>query len=91
MHRTDDRTRIFGHSVRHIPVRVFIMKEYIDLLIEDKWRKRDEFDNFISGIEKLPSPNEKNLTLHQGNDFIDVYNTFFDENYGRWIKELLLL
>ena len=82
MHRTDDRTRIFGHSAQHIPIRVFIMKKDLYLLIEDKWRKRDEFATFISAIEKLPSPNEKNLALHQGNDFIDVYKTLFDKHYG---------
>ena len=65
------------------------MKEYLDLLIEEKWRKRDEFANFISSVEKLPSPNERNIALHQGNDFIGVYKTFFGKNYGWWIKELL--
>ena len=59
------------------------MKEDLDLLIEEKWSKRDEFATFISAIEKLPSPNEKNLALHQGNDFVDVYTTFFDNQYGR--------
>ena len=58
------------------------MKKDLYLLIEDKWRKRDEFATFISAIEKLPSPNEKNVVLHQGNDFIDVYKTFFDKHYG---------
>ena len=58
------------------------MKEDLDLLIEE---------NFISAIEKLPSPNEKNIALHQGNEFIDVYKTFFGNHYGRWIKELLPL
>ena len=91
MHRTDDRTRIFGHSAQNISVQVFIMKEDLDLLIEEKWRKKDEFATFISAIEKLPSPNEKNLVLHQGNEFIGVYKTFFDNHYGRWIKELLSL
>ena len=91
MHHTYNRTRIFGHSVQHIPVRVFIMKEDLDLLIEEKWSKRDEFATFISAIEKLPSPNEKNLALHQGNDFVDVYTTFFDNQYGRYIKDLLPL
>ena len=60
----DDRTRIFGHYVKNIPVRIFITKEDIDLLIEEKWRKRDKFANFISDIEKLPIPNEKNIPLH---------------------------
>ena len=65
------------------------MKGDIDLLIEEKWRKWDEFANFISAIEKLPSPNEKNIALNQGNNFIDVYKTFSDNHYGWWIKELL--
>ena len=82
MHRTDDRTRIFGHSAQHIPVIFFIMREDLYLLIEETWRKRDEFATFISAIEKLTSPNEKNIALHQGNDFIDVYKTLFDKHYG---------
>ena len=67
------------------------MKEYLDLLIEEKWRKRYEFAIFISAIEKLTSLNEKNLAINQGNDFIDVYKTLFDKPYRRWIKELLQL
>ena len=65
MQRTNNRTIIFGQSAQHIPVRVFIMKEDLELLIEEKWRKLDEFDTFISAIEKLPSPNKKNIALHQ--------------------------
>ena len=67
------------------------MKEYLDLLIEEKWRKRDEFATFISAIEKLPIPNDKNLALYQGNGFIDLYKTFFDKHYGKCIKELLTI
>ena len=67
------------------------MKEYLDLLIEEKWRKIDEFANFISDIGKLPSPNEKRIALYQGNEFIDVYKTFFDKYYGKFIKDLLPL
>ena len=67
------------------------MKEYIDVSIEEKWIKQDYFYTFMSDIEKPPSPNEKNLALQQWNDFIDVYNNFFDKYYGLCIKELLLL
>ena len=67
------------------------MKEYLDLLIEDEWMKRDDFATFIVAIEKLPSTNKKNIALHQGNGFIDVYNTFFDNHYGWYIKDLPLL
>ena len=67
------------------------MKEDIDVLIEEKWRKQDEFATFISAIEKLPNLNEKKLALHQGNDFIYAHNTFFDKNYEQWIKEILPL
>ena len=42
-------------------------------------------------IDKLTSSNEKNLALHQGNGFIDIYNTLFDKQYGIWIKDILLL
>ena len=91
MNWPDDRTRIFGHSAQHIPVRVFIIKEDLDLLIEEKRRKRDESATFILAIYKLTSPTEKNLVLHQGNDFIDVYNIFFDKHYEWWINDILLL
>ena len=37
---------------------------------------------FIVDIEKLTSPNDKKLALHQGNGFFDVYKTFFDKIYG---------
>ena len=33
----------------------------------------------------------KNIVLHQGDDFIYVYKTFFDRKYKRWIQELLPL
>ena len=82
MYHNNDRKRIFGHSAQHIPGQVFIVKEDIEILIEEKWRKQDEFATFISAIEKLPSPNEKNLALNQGNNFIDVYKTFFGKHYG---------
>ena len=42
-------------------------------------------------IEKIPIPKEKNLTLRQGGDFIDVYKTFFGNYYGWWIKGILNL
>ena len=87
----ENRARIFGHSAQNIPVKNFIMKENLDPLIEEKWSKQDEFATFISTIEKLPNPNEKNIGLHQGNDFIDLYKTLFDKHYGRCIKEILLL
>ena len=87
----ENTTRIFGHSAYHIPVQVIIMKEDIDLLIEDNQRKQDEFANFIAAIEKLPITNGKKLILHKGNDFIYVYKTFFDYQYVHWIKYLLLL
>ena len=86
MHSMDNTTRIFGHSAHHIPVQVFIMKEDLDLLIENKWKKQDRFATFILAIEKIPSTNEKNIALHQGNYFIDVYKALFDKNYGRCIK-----
>ena len=91
MHRTDNRKIIFGHSTRHIPVQVFIMKEGLELLIEEKWRKQYYFDTLVSAIEKIPSPNEKRLSLHQGNNFFDLHKTFFDNHYGKWIRELLPL
>ena len=47
MHRTGDKTRIFVHSAHHILLQFFTMKEYPDQLIEEKWRKRDEFANSI--------------------------------------------
>ena len=50
MHLVDDSTRIFGHSAQNILVQVFIMKENLDLLIEDMWRKQDEFATFFSDI-----------------------------------------
>ena len=52
---------IFGRSTQHITVRVFIMKEYLDLLIEEKWRNKYEFATFIAAIEKLPSPKERSF------------------------------
>ena len=52
---------IFGHYVNQIPVQFFIMKKNISLLIEDKWRKRDEFASFIVAIDKLLSPKERKL------------------------------
>ena len=72
MHHQYNRTRIFGNYAQHIPIQFFIMKEYIDLLIEDNWRKQDEFDTLISDIEKLPSPKERNIALLQDKDFINV-------------------
>ena len=62
------------------------MKEDLDLLIEEKWRKRYEFATFISAIEKLPGPKERNLTLYQSNDFINVYKTFFENQYTCCLK-----
>ena len=37
MHHKDNRTRLFGPSEDHIPVRVFINKEDLEILIEDNW------------------------------------------------------
>ena len=54
-------------------------------------RKQDEFSTFISATDKLPSPNEKYIALHHGNEFIDVYKTFFDKHYDQCIKDLLPL
>ena len=67
------------------------MKEYIDLLIEDKWRKQDGFFVFIAAIENITSPKQRNITLYQGNYFINVYKTFFDKHYTRCLKEILPL
>ena len=53
------------------------MKEGLDILIEEKWSKRDGFAYFISAIEKLTIPNGKNITLHQGDYFIDLYKNLF--------------
>ena len=80
MHRTDNRTRIFGHSAQHITVRVFIMKEDLDLIIEEKWRKRDEFATFISAIEKLPSPDEKILYSTRGMTLLTCKRPYFIRN-----------
>ena len=67
------------------------MKENLDLLIEEKRKKRCEFATFISTIDKQLSPKEKKLSIHQGNDFIYVYNTFFDKHYEWCLKEILPL
>ena len=91
MIRTDNRRRIVGHYTHHIPVWVFIVKEDIDLLIEEKWRKRDEFSTLIAAIEKLTSPKWINLSIYQGNDFINVYKTLFNKNYAWWMKYVLTL
>ena len=42
-------------------------------------------------IEKIPIPKEKNLTLHQGGDFIDMCKTLFDIHFGPCIEELITL
>ena len=76
-----------GHYAQNIPIWVLITKEDIELRIEEKWRKRYYFATFISAIEKLTSPNDKNLALHQNTEFIDVYKNFFDKHYDRWIKD----
>ena len=39
------------------------MKEYIDLLVEEKRRKQYEFANFIAAIEKLPITKEINISI----------------------------
>ena len=67
------------------------MKEDLELLIEEKWSKKDEFPSLISAIEKLTISKERRLALYQGNDFINVYKTFFDKHHTRWMKELLLI
>ena len=41
---------IFVHYAQNITVWVFIMKEYMDLLIEEKWVKQDEFATFIADM-----------------------------------------
>ena len=91
MHHTDNRKIIFGHSSQHIPVLVIIMKEYLDLLIEEKGSKQYQFDTFIADIEKIPSLKERKITLYQVNNLINVYNTLFDKNYACWMKEVLLI
>ena len=52
--------------------------------------KQDQFATFIAAMEKLPIPKERNITLYQGNGFINVYKIFFDNHYTCWLKELLL-
>ena len=53
------------------------MKDDLDLIIEEKWIKRDEFDTCIEDIEKLPIPKDINLTLYQRSKFIKVHKTLF--------------
>ena len=67
------------------------MKEYLDLLIEDKWSKRYVFANLIAAIENLPIPKERKLAPNQGNDFINMYRILFENNYAFWLKRLLPL
>ena len=89
MHHTDNRTIIVGHSTQPIPISFFITKEDLDLIIEEKWRKRDEFATFIAAIDKLIGPKDRNILLYQGNGFINVYKTLFLKHYVLWLKELL--
>ena len=63
MHHTDNRTIIVGHSTQTIPISFFITKEDLDLIIEEKWRKRDEFATFIAAIDKLIGPKDRNIAL----------------------------
>ena len=65
------------------------MQEYLDLIIEEKWRKWYEVSTFIAAIEKLPIPKEKNIALNQGNEFITMYKNLFEDNSECWLKELL--
>ena len=58
------------------------MKEDIDLLIEEKGRKRDEFSTLIAAIEKLTSPKRIKFSIYQVNDFINVYQTLFNKHYA---------
>ena len=46
-----------------LPFEFFMMKEDLDILIEQKCRKQDKFATSISAIETLPSPNDKNIAL----------------------------
>ena len=79
------------HIAQQIPVFFFILKEDLDLLIDKKLRKRDDFATFIAAIEKLPSTKEINISLYQSNNFLNVYTTFFDKLCSRWLKDLLQL
>ena len=67
------------------------MKEDFDPLIEENLRKQDQFATFISVIDKLTLNKEKHISLYMGNNFINVYNNFFDKHYAYCLKELLPL
>ena len=47
------------------------------------------FATFISDIEKLPIPKERNIALYQVNDFVRMYKTFFYNHYARCLKDIL--
>ena len=51
------------------------MKEDIDVIIEEKWRKQDKFATFISAIDKLTSPKYIKVAPYQGNKSVNVYKT----------------
>ena len=57
------------------------MMEDLDLLTEDKGRKKYEFATLVVDIEKLPSPKDRKLALNGGTNFINVYKTFFVNQY----------
>ena len=63
----------------------------MELPIEVKRRKQNKFDNFIASIYKLPSLKYRKLACYQGNAFINLYKTFFDKHYVRWMEDLLPL
>ena len=45
----------------------------------------------IVEIEILSIPREINPTLYQGNDFINMYKTLFENNYSCYLKDILPL
>ena len=67
------------------------MKKDLDPLIEEKWRKQYKFVTFIAATEKLPNNKEIKITLYQGNGFINMYKTFFENNYARWMNDIMPL
>ena len=100
LHRTDDKTKLSGHSSHEVPLRVFIMKTELANLTTS-WKEMPEFKCATDTLLSMPCDTfdsngdvciaGKDTTEKQVKDFFDSYKGTFNKHFLRWQQQLLPL
>jgi hypothetical protein len=88
LHRTDEQSKKFGHSLHNMTVHAFLMTAELESLMSS-WKTHQGFSKFIKLTDTL-TKDEKDTTMSQAEAFFVTYKIYHMKHFQQWWWTILL-